>query len=58
MAERNLCFEAVVVAIEAGAGLIQSVSQALWPGLSAGVELSGLAPALCLKLLLPQTISI
>ena len=39
-------------------GLIQSVSQVLWSGLSAWVELSGLAPALCLKPLLPQPISI
>ena len=39
------------------AGLIQSVSQGSWPGLAAWVELSGLAPALCLKPLLPQPIS-
>jgi len=38
-------------------GLIQSVSQAPWPWLPAWVEVSGLAPALCLKPLLLQLIS-
>lgn len=40
------------------AGLIQSLSQASLPGLSACVEVGGIAPVLCLKALLPQPISI
>jgi hypothetical protein len=39
------------------AGLIQSVSQALWPGLPAWVEVGGIAPLLCPKPLFPQSIS-
>jgi len=38
-------------------GLIQSVSQAHWPLLSAWVEVGGVASLLCPKALLPQPIS-
>ena len=38
-------------------GLIQSVSQASWPGLSAWVEVGGIAPFPCPKPLFPQLIS-
>jgi hypothetical protein len=38
-------------------GLIQSLSQALLPGLSAWAEVSGIAPSLCLKALPLQSIS-
>ena len=40
------------------AGLIQSVSQALLPGLRAWVEVDGIAPSQCPKAFLPQPISI
>jgi hypothetical protein len=40
------------------AGLIQSVSQALLPGLRAWVEVGGIAPFQCSKASLPQPISI
>jgi type I restriction enzyme M protein len=40
-----------------GTGLIQSVSQAPWPGLSAWVEVGGIAPFPCPKPLSPQLIS-
>ena len=40
------------------AGLIQSVSQALLPGLRAWVEVDGIAPSQCSKAFLPQPISI
>ena len=46
------------IALGAKAGLIQSVSQALWPERSAFGSLSGLAPALCPKPALLQPISI
>ena len=39
-------------------GLIQSVSQALLPGLRASVEVGGIAPSQCPKAFLPQPISI
>jgi transposase, IS5 family len=39
-------------------GLIQSVSQALLPGLRAWVEVDGIAPSQCSKAYLPQPISI
>ena len=39
-------------------GLIQSVSQALLPGLRAWVEVGGIAPSQCPKAFLPQPISI
>ena len=39
-------------------GLIQSVSQALLPGLRAWVEVGGIAPSQCSKASLPQPISI
>jgi hypothetical protein len=42
----------------AEAGLIQSVSQALFPGLRAWVEVGGIAPSQCPKAFLPQPISI
>ena len=38
------------------AGLIQSVSQALLPGLRAWVEVGGIAPSQCSKAFLPQPI--
>ena len=38
-------------------GLIQSLSQASLPGLSAWVEVGGIAPSLCLKASPPQPIS-
>jgi hypothetical protein len=38
-------------------GLIQSVSQAPWPGLSASGEVGGIASSLCPKPFLPQPIS-
>jgi hypothetical protein len=38
-------------------GLIQSLSQCLLPGLSAWVEVGGIAPFPCLKALLRQPIS-
>jgi len=38
-------------------GLIQSPSQASLPGLSAWVEVGGIAPSLCLKAPPPQPIS-
>jgi len=38
-------------------GLIQSVSQAPWPGLPAWGEVGGIASSQCLKPLLPQPIS-
>ena len=44
--------------IPEGAGLIQSVSQALLPLLSAWVEVGGIASSLCLTALLLQPISI
>ena len=40
-----------------GTGLIQSPSQASLPGLSAWVEVGGIAPSLCLKAPPPQPIS-
>jgi hypothetical protein len=43
---------------ERGPGLIQSVSQALLPGLRAWVEVGGIAPSQCPKAFLPQPISI
>ena len=39
------------------AGLIQSLSQASLQGLSAWVEVGGIAPSLCLKASPPQPIS-
>jgi hypothetical protein len=39
------------------AGLIQSLSHGLLPGLSAWVEVGGIAPSLCLKAPPPQPIS-
>ena len=39
------------------AGLIQSLSQGLLPGLSACSEVGGIAPFPCLKALMPQPIS-
>jgi hypothetical protein len=41
----------------AWSGLIQSLSQALLPGLSAWAEVGGIAPSLCLKALPLQSIS-
>jgi uncharacterized protein (DUF1800 family) len=38
-------------------GLIQSVSQAVLPGLRAWVEVGGIAPSQCSKAFLPQPIS-
>jgi hypothetical protein len=39
------------------AGLIQSLSQAFLPGLSAWVEVGGIASSLCSTAFLPQPIS-
>jgi hypothetical protein len=39
------------------AGLIQSLSQATLPGLSAWAEVGGIAPSLCSTALLPQPMS-
>ena len=39
----------VSVILGAGPGLIQSVSQAPWPGLSAWAEVGGMAPVPCPK---------
>jgi hypothetical protein len=41
-----------------GPGLIQSLSQGFLPGLSAWVEVGGIASSLCPTALLPQPISI
>jgi hypothetical protein len=45
------------VTTPAPTGLIQSVSQVSWPGLSAWVEVGGIALFLCSKAFLPQPIS-
>jgi len=39
-------------------GLIQSVSQALWPGLRAWIEVVGIVPSLRSRAFLPLPISI
>jgi hypothetical protein len=49
--DRGLIRDLVNDQLDAGkaAGLIQSVAQASLPGLSAWVEVGGIAPSLCLK---------
>jgi hypothetical protein len=47
----------LVAALGPEAGLIQSLSHGLLPGLSAWVEVGGIASSLCLKAPTPQPIS-